>query len=163
MKKAIAYVSDIIIGRTGEVIGRDEQRATIERHASENDIEIVSWFEDEVYTDDLFARPGVQQMLSGADDVDMILVERIWALSRNWAEVRRFEQEMDTRGKRVAAATMLWDCVSMMARQFYRPEKHRVPAAAPVTQTAGVRTQRRRVHKPASLFFSGGAKNTRTA
>ncbi len=162
MKKAIAYVSDIIIGRTGEVISRDAQREPIERHARENGIEIVAWYEDEIYTDDLFSRPGVQKMLACTADCDTVLVERVWALSRNWAEVRRFEQEMEQRGKRLAASTMLWDCVSMMARQFYRPEKHRVPAAA-ATQSAGARAERRQVHKPAALFFTGSANRSRTA
>ena len=34
--KAIAYTSDIIIGRTGGVVSRREQRAAIEQHAKES-------------------------------------------------------------------------------------------------------------------------------
>ena len=56
MKKAIAYVSDIILGRTGEVIKRSCQVELIAQYAADNDIDIIGWFEDEMYNEDLLAR-----------------------------------------------------------------------------------------------------------
>ena len=63
MRKALAYVSDIILGNTGEIIKRSCQVELIKQFAADNDIEIAGWFEDEMYNEDLLARPGIQAML----------------------------------------------------------------------------------------------------
>jgi len=153
MKKAIAYVSDVILGRTGEVIGRNHQKEMIKRYAVENDIEVVAWFEDEAYSEDIVSRPGVQQFLACDIECDLVLVERMWSFSRQWSLLQPFIADIKEKGRTVESTTQLWDCVSQQARDFYRGRslKPLAACAAPV-ERSGVR---RRVSRPAKLRFSG--------
>jgi len=152
-KKAIAYVADIILGNTGEIIPRDRQRAAIERHAREHGIEIVAWYEDEAWTEDLLARPGIKALFDCDADCDRVLVERCWCLSRQWPELRQFLQVLQRRNARLESATLLWDCVSQQARQYYR----RTPIQAPVTQQQepAPAAATRPVARPSHLHFRG--------
>jgi hypothetical protein len=122
-KKAIAYTSDIIVGNTGVIIERAFQKKRIEEYAKENNIEIVAWFEDEVYDEELFSRPKIQALAAYAKPYDTVLVERTWALSRSWKEINAFIELLDTKKARMEATTTLWDCISQMARNYYRPNR----------------------------------------
>jgi len=119
MKKAIAYACDVILGRTGEVISRDYQKDLIRKHAEENGIEIVRWFEDEMYEEDILSRPGVRAMLACEESCDMLLVERVWSLSRSWPALTAFFNELETKGRKLESATTMWDCVSQMCRRRF--------------------------------------------
>jgi len=128
-KKAIAYVSDIILGRTGEIIGRPEQRRRIMDHAKENGIEILAWFEDEMYSEDIMARPGVQALLEHGREHDLLLCERVWAFSRSMKALDPFFQRLEAKKVRFEAATTMWDCCSQMVRRRFNPSLR--SAAAP--------------------------------
>ncbi len=153
MKRAIAYVSDIILGRTGEVIKRGCQVELIAQYAADNDIEIIGWFEDEMYDEDVLMRPGIQALLGYDKPYDLILCERVWAFSRSMAVLEPFLKELDLRGVRLECSTTLWDCVSQKCR-------HRFVKASP----AEARTSRPamweedtvqiRVKRPAHLHFA---------
>jgi len=119
-KRAIAYTADIILGNTGEVLSREYQKARIKEYAAENGIEIVGWFEEEVYNEHLFARPKVKEMLAYEKPFEYVLVERVAALSRKWTEIKPLLSAMGTKHARMESATTLWDCVSQMARTYYR-------------------------------------------
>lgn len=114
--KAIAYVSDIILGRTGGVVSRKEQRAAIEQHARENGIQIVAWFEDQVYVPALLDRPGLKALLACEEPYDLILVERVHSLSGKWPELRHFLDLLERKRVKLESASLRWDCVSQMAR-----------------------------------------------
>jgi len=75
-KKAVAYTSDIILALTREVINRAGQKSLITRFAEENGIEVVAWFEDEVYDEDIFTRPVIQKMLAYKKPYGIFLVEK---------------------------------------------------------------------------------------
>ena len=153
MKKAIAYVSDVILGRTGEVIGRDHQKEMIKRHAAENDIEVMAWFEDEAYSEDIVSRPGVQQLLACDLKCDLILVERMWSFSRQWSLLHPFMASVKEKGRTVESTTQLWDCVSQQARDFYRGRSLKPLAACAATvKRSGTH---RRVSRPLKVRFSG--------
>ncbi|HYK89895.1 MAG TPA: recombinase family protein [Acidobacteriota bacterium] len=153
MKKAIAYVSDIILGRTGEVIRRDCQVELISQYAADNDIEIIGWFEDEVYDEDVLMRPGIQGLLGCDRPYEMVLCERVWALSRSMAALEPFFKELERRAVRFECATTMWDCVSQKCRHRYYSrsagESHATQPGAAVESTVKVRTKR-----PAHLHFS---------
>jgi tRNA(Ile)-lysidine synthase TilS/MesJ len=125
-KRAIAYTSDIILGNTGEIIEREFQRKRIEAYAEENEIEIVAWFEDATYTENLFTRPKVKEMLTYTEPYELVLVERTWAISRKWKEVRTLLRILEIKNVQMEAATTLWDCVSQMTRNYYRPARRKV-------------------------------------
>lgn len=128
-KKAIAYVADIMLGNTGEIIDRALQKQRIEQYAEENNITIVRWFEDGVYTENLFSRPQLKEMIACEEPCEYLLVERTWAISRRWSELKAFVKLMEAKKVRVDAATTLWDCVSQMARNYYR-NPHAVAACS---------------------------------
>ena len=112
MRKGIAYVSDIILGRTGEVIKRSCQVELIVQYATDNDIDIIGWFEDEMYNEDVLARPGIQALLACDKPCETVICERVWALSRSMAVLEPFFKELDRRGLKLECATAMWDCVS---------------------------------------------------
>jgi DNA invertase Pin-like site-specific DNA recombinase len=148
--KAIAYTADITLGRTGEVITRAEQKATIEQYARQNHIEIVAWFEDEGSGDDLASRQGVQKMLAQASGCDTVLVERVWSLSRNWPSLREFVSRCQTNNLEVTATTTLWDCVSQMCRNEVRTQPARIKPARPVVYASSTVNS---VRRPKTLHF----------
>ena len=151
-KKAMAYASDIVLGQTGEVIGRREQKELIRRYAEENGIEIVAWFEDEIYEEDVLARPGIRRLLASDNGCDCLLVERVWCLSRSPNEVRRFLKELDRQGARLESATVLWDCTSQMARWYYRGD----PMSRRSRRTeVEEKSRRNRMSRPDTLRFTG--------
>ena len=154
MKKAIAYVSDVILGRTGEVIGRDHQKEMIKRYAAENDIEVVAWFEDEAYSEDIVSRSGVQQLLACDMECDLILVERMWSFSRKWSLLQPFMAIVKEKGRTVVSTTQLWDCASQQARDFYRGRSPK-PLAACAAPSVERAVPRKRVSRPAKVRFSG--------
>ena len=151
MKKAIAYVSDIILGRTGEVIKRSCQVELIAQYAADNEIDIIGWFEDEMYNEDLLSRPGIQALLACGKPYDLVLCERVWALSRSMSTLEPFFKEIDRRGVNLVSATTTWDCVSQKARHRLNPShvQHQVVAFVNASPVA----VRRRIARPAHLHF----------
>jgi len=152
-KTAIAYVADVILGRTGEVIGREAQKEEIRRHAAENGIEIVGWFEDEAYNEDIETRDGIRALLACDKRSDTLLVERVWSLSRDWQVLEAFLRDLVLRGIKVEAASTLWDCTSQRARHFYsdrrKPKAARVRVPQIVTAAVAVR-----IARPDHFYFS---------
>ena len=151
-KKAIAYVSDIVLGSTGEVISRDSQKDAIRQHAAESGYEVIAWYEDDVYAEDVITRPGIQRLLACEEEYDAVLVERVWTFSRHWAVVEPFFKEMQRRGHKVESTVTLWDCLSQRSRHYFRDGK-RAPAAAVTVPVTVAATERARVAEPARLNF----------
>jgi hypothetical protein len=151
-KKAIAYVSDIVLGQTGEVIGREAQKQAIRRYAQENGIEVVAFFEDEVYNEDIISRTGIQQLLACEECWDCVLVERVWSLSRQWPTLAVFLKELQRRGRKLEATACLWDCVSQQARHYFRPNYK--PLGQVCTVPALEQAHAARVHRPSRLNFA---------
>ncbi|HNR12576.1 MAG TPA: recombinase family protein [Thermodesulfobacteriota bacterium] len=117
MKKAIAYTADIILGNTGEVISRAYQKELIRQYALDNGIDVVAWFEDELYEEEVLKRPGIQAMLTYDGAAEVFLLERVWALSRTMASLRDFFKALTARNLELETATYLWDCTSQMVRR----------------------------------------------
>ena len=151
-KRAIAYTSDIILGRTGEIIKRSCQVELIKQFAADSDIEIAAWFEDEMYNEDVIMRPGIQALLAYDQPCDLVLCERVWALSRSMAILEPFFKELDRRGVGFESATTMWDCVSQRCRRRFSPVLREFPTAAPVFVREG--SVRIRVARPARLTFA---------
>lgn len=154
--KAIAYTADIILGRTGEVIPRSMQKASLEKYARENDIEIVAWFEDEAYCEDVMSREGIQGLLGYRGPCDCILVERVWSLSRNWPMLRAFIEVIKQRDLQLTAATTLWDCVSQMSRNEQKEQPVRLKHA----RTEPMEAKTYAVRRPKQLHFLQPAPTT---
>ena len=151
-KKAIAYVSDIMLGRTGEVICCKDQKECIQKYAKANDIEIVGWFSDEMYNEDVFSRGGIQELLAFDTPYDMLLVERVWSISRCWPTLKTFYAEVLSRGKEVESATILWDCISQMSRRHFDGTMNKYRQAC--TRVPRKEVAKAKVRKPARLHFS---------
>ncbi len=152
MKRAIAYVSDIILGRTGEVITRSSQVELIAQYAADNDIEIVGWFEDEMYNEVVLDRPGIKTLLSCGSPFEVVLCERVWALSRSMGALEPFFRELDKRGVKLEAATLMWDCVSQQCRRRFRGvSKKTPPPPKPIEERR--EAERPRVSRPTHLHF----------
>lgn len=151
MRKALAYVSDIILGRTGEVIKRSCQVELIAQYASDNGIDVIGWFEDEMYIEDVLTRPGIKAMLAYDKPYDVVLCERVWALSRSMASLEPFFKELDGRGVRFEAATTMWDCVSQKCRHRFSPPRAQTQATQLVEARAeGVKSH---ISRPEHLHF----------
>ena len=152
MKKAIAYVSDVILGRTGDIIKRSCQVEVIAQYAADNNIDIIGWFEDEMYNEDVLTRPGIQSLLTCSQNCDTLLCERVWAFSRSMAILEAFFEQLDRRGLRLECATTMWDCVSQKCRRRFAASSQGKPQEAKpvVRRDEGDRV---RVERPAQLHF----------
>jgi DNA invertase Pin-like site-specific DNA recombinase len=144
MATAVAYTSDIIDAPNGEVIHRDIQAERIKRFAAERAVKVVAWFEDDSSEPDLMRRPGVRALFSCDQRYDLVLCERVWALSRSMAALEPFFKELDRRGAAFETATAMWDAVSQQCRR--RSKSLAVKPAIP-------EPSRYRVAKPARFNF----------
>lgn len=151
-KKAIIYVSDVILGQTGEVISCAEQLERVTAYAKEHGIEVVATYRDEVYAEDPSERPGLRAMCVCKAEADTVLVDRVWAISRDWRVVRPLLQEMKDCGVKLECASLLWDCVSQMARNFFRANPVQLRPAVCALEAEPARAPARR---PAELHFAG--------
>lgn len=115
-KKAVGYVCDIPVAGEEITISREYQRTKIEKYAREHDIDLVAVYEDSEYTDDFVGRPGVKAVLGCCGEVDEVLVERVWCMSRKMKDLKPFMEAVCTKGARLVAASYLWDCVSQQVR-----------------------------------------------
>ena len=131
-KKAIAYVSDVIIGRTGEVISRGFQKEAISKYAAEKGIEVVAWFEDSAYNEELMARPGIKAMMAYAGEYDAVVVERVWSLARKVSNLENLFRTLERKKVKLEAATLLWDCVSQQVRRRFEPGLARPHLGRPI-------------------------------
>jgi hypothetical protein len=152
-KKAIAYVSDIVLGQSGEIIRREAQKEAIRKHAADNGIDVVEIFEDEIYDEDIMARPGIQRLLAHEAEYDTVLLERVWCLSRDWSNLVVFLKELQRRAHKVETTTCLWDCVSQQARHYFRPG-YRPLTQAVCTAPALEAVQPATVRRPSRLNFA---------
>ena len=130
MKKAVGYVCDIPIPKTDLVISKEDQRARVLKYAQQEGIELISIFEDEVFTEDMAERPGLQKLLACKECFEMVLVERAWCLTRRMKELKAFMEKLDAKNAELVASSYLWDCVSQHIRHHYRVEAKRKEAAA---------------------------------
>jgi len=150
MKKAVAYTSDIVLGKTGEVVTRAYQKELIASHAAENNMEVVAWFEDETYNEDVMSRPGIRAMMAYAGEYDTVVTERVWAFSRSMSKMEEVFKEMDRRGVTYVNATTMWDCTSQKCRRRFNPA---LPAVKPVQVVTREEATPVKVRKPARMNF----------
>ncbi len=151
MARAIAYVNDIVLGRTDEILTRSRQIELIKQFAADHEIEIVAWFEDTICDKDVLERPGVQALLACREAYDRVICERVWALSRSMAALEPFFRELDRRGVGFESATSTWDCVSQQSRR----RSKLLPVLPKTAQSTAAMEGRVRyqVAKPARLNF----------
>jgi DNA invertase Pin-like site-specific DNA recombinase len=118
-KKAIGYVCDIPIKGTTEVISKEDQLVRLIKHAEKENLNLVCVYEDEAYTEDFLGRAGVKKILDAGEPFDVLLVERVWCLSRSKRRLEPFLKELDNRKVELATTSYLWDCVSQQIRHRY--------------------------------------------
>jgi hypothetical protein len=151
MTRAIAYVCDLTLGHSGETLNRSRQIEIISRFASEHQIEIVAWFEDEACTDQVLLRPGIQALLACDKPYALVICERVWVLSRSMHALEPFLTELDRRGVGFDCATSMWDLASQQCR---RRSKNLPLIPAVLQRPAKVEpVSRVRVAKPVRLNF----------
>lgn len=139
MKTAIAYVTDTLLCPASGVSRREEQRERIRRHAAEHDIEIVAWYEDEMCNVEAMARSGLSALLAHRGSVDIVLLDHVWSVSREWAKVKRFAEAVALRGWTLETVQTGWDAVSQMARRYFHPERFVPAVLRRVRPTRGAR------------------------
>ena len=119
VKRAIGYVCDIPIPGTDMVISKEDQRVRMVKYAEKEGIDLVCVYDDDKYTDDFINRPGVQKLLDCKENCDMLLVERVWSLSRKMKDLKPFMTELEKKNLQLTASSCLWDCVSQQVRHRY--------------------------------------------
>jgi len=132
-------------------MARDRQIESIRQFAEDNEVEIKAWFEDKTELKDVLLRPGIHAMLAHDGAFQMVICERIWAISHSMEFLAPFLKELDRLGARLETVTPLWDRVSQQYRRRARflPVRPRVPTLAPITKAGGYH-----VARPAHLHFA---------
>ncbi|MEW6443878.1 MAG: recombinase family protein [bacterium] len=115
-KRAIGYVCDIPAGGTDVAISREDQKLGIVKHAAEQNLDLVCIFEDELFTENPLARAGINKALNCGEEYDVLLVERVWALSRKMRELNPLLDRLDSNRTPLVATSYLWDVASQRLR-----------------------------------------------
>jgi DNA invertase Pin-like site-specific DNA recombinase len=118
-KRAVGYVCDIPIPGTDLVISKDFQKQRIKEYAERERIVLAHIYEDENYSEDFTNQPGVISVLNAGRDVDTVLVERVWCLSRKRRELEPFMKTLDDKHLQLVSTSYLWDCLSQQVRHRY--------------------------------------------
>jgi len=118
-KQAVGYVCDIQVAGTDIIITKADQRDRIRKYAEKKNIDLIGIFEDEADTPDFLGRPGVQEMLNSAPGYEEVLVERVWALSRETSQIKPFLDVIEKKDAKLIATSNLWDRASQMVRHRY--------------------------------------------
>jgi hypothetical protein len=118
-KKAIGYVCDIPIYGTDMVISKEDQRLRILKYAQNEGLNLIAIYEDNAFDKDFANRPGVRKCLDCQETFDMIIVERVWCLSRIRKELDPFLKKLDEKKVQLLSTSYLWDCVSQHVRHRY--------------------------------------------
>jgi DNA invertase Pin-like site-specific DNA recombinase len=118
-KKAVGYVCDIPIPGTDQVIGKEDQRLRIMKYAQKENLQLVCIYEDDKFTENFNERPGVKKVREHAEPFDLLVVERVWSLSRKRKDLEPFMRELDKKGVEMVASSYLWDCISQQVRHRY--------------------------------------------
>ncbi len=118
-KKAVGYICDVPIPGTGIVISREDQRIRILKCAYQNGLELVTIYEDDDYTEDFMRRPGVRKVLEAGGKFDVLLLERVWCLTRNVKDLEPFLDKIDGMDAEVICTSCLWDFTSQKVRRRY--------------------------------------------
>jgi len=133
VKRAVGYVCEIPVPGAEMVITKEEQLKRIQAYAAREGVELVAVYGDREPGENFAERDGVKAMLTGRENADCVLVERVWALSRKMAELKPFVEKLERKNMELWAATCLWDCVSQQIRHRYigaLAEKQRQAARA---------------------------------
>jgi hypothetical protein len=129
-KRAIVYTSDIFSSNSDAVIDGEFEKKRIEQYAKANDITVVAWFEEAAHGGTLFTRPKLKELVAYKEPYDLVLIERAGALSGKWREIRGMMKLFDGKNARLECTTTLYDCISMMARNYYRHDGQRAAMSA---------------------------------
>jgi DNA invertase Pin-like site-specific DNA recombinase len=118
-KLAVGYVCDIQVAGTDIIITKADQRDRIRKYAAKQNIDLVGFFEDEADTPDFLRRPGVQNMLNLAPAFEQVIVERVWALTRDASDIEQFLNIIEKKDVKLIATSNLWDAASKLVRHRY--------------------------------------------
>jgi DNA invertase Pin-like site-specific DNA recombinase len=124
-QKAVGYVCDIPIPDTSCMITRENQRNRIVSYAREANLDLVTIYEDPEFTEPFVNRRGIRQILTSKDQFDVLLVERVWCLSRKMRELEPFLERLYKRNVELKTCAYLWDCVSQQVRHHSLVKKLR--------------------------------------
>lgn len=143
-KKAVGYVCDVPVTEEGVVISKNDQRIRILKCAQQEGYELTAIYEDDRFTEDFMGRPGVKKLLSPDNVFEVLLVERIWSLSRKMKDLKPFLDRIDQKKATVVCTSCLWDCTSQQVRHRYME-----PLAAKARREASARAAVKRRKKAA--------------
>jgi len=118
-KRAIGYVCEIPVAGSDLIISKRDQRLRILKHVEKENLELLCIYEDDTFTENPLDRPGVNRVLMCKDEYDVVLVERVWALSRKMKGLKPILAKLDAKEVPLMATSYLWDCVSQQVRGRY--------------------------------------------
>ena len=118
-KRAIGYVCDIPIPNTDMVISKEDQRIRILKCVEQENLELITICEDEKYTEEFMNRPGVQKILNFRENFDVLLIERVWCMSRKMKELKPFLKKIDAKNVKMVCSSCLWDMTRQQGRHRY--------------------------------------------
>ncbi len=119
MKRAIGYVCDVPVVGSDLVISKEDQRLRILKYAEKENLELVGIYEDDCSGEGCLNRPGVNKVLCCEEAYDLVLVERVWAMSRKMKDLEPVLDKLDARRVPLVCTSQLWDCVSQQVRHRY--------------------------------------------
>jgi len=119
MKRAVGYVCEIPVAGSDLVISKEDQRLRILKYAEKENIELVCIYEDDCAGGNCLNRPGVNKVLCCDEAYDLVLVERVWAMSRKMKDLEPVLDKLDLRKVPLVCTSYLWDCVSQQVRHRY--------------------------------------------
>ena len=118
-KRAIGYVCDIPVVGSPLTISKEDQKLRILKHADKENLELVCIYVDAFFTENPLDRPGVNKVFNTSEEFDVVLVERVWALSSKMKDLKPVLTNLDARRIPLVATSHLWDCVSQRVRRRY--------------------------------------------
>jgi len=119
-KKVVAYMCPIPLDYADDVISSEEQKKYITKYSIRNKLDVSAFYEDVEPSEDILQRPAIREILDKERDAGVLLVERVWCLSRKRTLLKPFLEILDSEGIKLQTATTMMDCVSQFARHWHK-------------------------------------------
>jgi hypothetical protein len=119
MRKAVGYVCSVPVTGGELMVSKEDQRLRILKYAEKENLELVSIFEDDNFSENCAARSGVTKLLTCPDAYETVVVERVWAFSKKLKELEPVLSKLEARKVGLVCTSFLWDMVSQQVRSRF--------------------------------------------
>lgn len=117
-KRAVGYACGIDLEHEGIFVPAETQKDRIRKLASALNLRLADIYADEDREAEILERPAMKKLLQEENQAGVIILDRIWALSRRREKLQPFLRALGEKGIGLEIATTMMDVASQYVRTW---------------------------------------------